>query len=215
MSELDAGGSIKLKGDHHFQRIRVSGAISVDGSLEVDDEIIVSGSFRVKGNIRANSVDVSGSATIDGDLKTRETRVKGSLKAGNIDSSFIEIYGSLSGREIRVEEAIISGSLRCDKLYASNRVIVSKNSKVYCRIVANRVEVGKKAEVDEIVAREVLVKRDAEVDEVKAERVVVEKGAEISVLEYSGEAIIDEKADVEIVRRIESIPELRELERED
>jgi cytoskeletal protein CcmA (bactofilin family) len=203
VSELKVGGSVKLRGPISFRVLDVAGSLSIEGDVEVEEDFKVSGSGKVKGRLKAKSIRAAGSLDVEGEVVAEEIDFSGSMKASAIKTGSLSVSGSLKSGMIEAREAEIHGSVKGDIRAVS--VIIGKKSKVRGTIVADRVVVERRAEVERIIAREVVIEKDAEADYVEAEKAIVKRGAYVGELRYVKEYVAEEGAEIDRVTRIERL----------
>lgn len=83
--ELNASGSVKLKGNFECEGFHSSGSLRGEGNLIVHGDIESSGSFRLIGSLYGdNNYRSSGSTSIEGEIIIKgEVENSGSLRVGN------------------------------------------------------------------------------------------------------------------------------------
>ncbi|MEB3806845.1 MAG: polymer-forming cytoskeletal protein [Desulfurococcales archaeon] len=214
MSEIKAAGSIKLKGPIEFNNLDIGGSLKVEGDLTVNGEFRSGGSVVVDGNLTVNRMKSGGSVKISGTLIANELAAGGSISMATGVVRELDVGGSLTADTVYADRARISGTFK--GVLIARSVVVEKKSKIKGRVIAGRLLLKRKTEVDEAYAVELEAEREAEVGKLACVKCLLGRGVWVGLLLYK-ESYEADKAEIDRVEKVEEIPELerlRELEEE-
>ena len=203
-NEVRCSGSANITGDVRCTLVACSGAVKSLGNIECEGSVKIAGSFSSEGEIKADVFKAAGAVKVEKSLSARVIEVAGAFKVlGDMSAENAEIHGSVS----------VEGLINADELLVVLDHNSSSDSKVNT-IGGSRVSVKKGKKVWRLFRRcySCLKAGLIEADRVELENTYastvrtidafIGEGCKIGTLEYSGEAKISEKAEIENIVRI-------------
>ncbi len=197
------------------RRISTFGKLSVEGNIKCEF-IEVGGFIEVHGDCQADRVEVGGKLEVSGSLSISDrlegfgaTEVEGNFTSGNL-----RVSGRFTANRIEVkEEADASGKIETRQGMKAKLLIVRTGSRCDGILVAERVEVGKSADlswgnwgskwaykwaatgamsrVDDVYAREVVLGPMCRAGHIFADIVKLEQGSAAEQITYTTELKMD------------------------
>ena len=167
--KIAVGGTLLVRGDVGFDRLAVGGVAEIEGT-GAGDAVGVGGQLRVGENLTLQGrFEVGGSSDVGGELAA------GSLKVG----------GEFEARRASVrDDAQVGSTIRTDKGLWARRIEVARRAAVRGRLVAETVEIGRDATVEDVYGASVQVGSGARVGAIHADEVDVGRDAQLGRVEY-------------------------------
>jgi len=137
---------------------------------------------------------------VDGELKlTGDIEVGGKMEVKNtIQAKNIKVGGVLNAKKIEAEEAEeyveVGGSVETEDGVKAKFFRIGKRGRVHGSIRADRVIIGKEAQVEDIYGREIILRHEARARNVYGEIVDIESGCRINgEIKYTRELRMNER----------------------
>lgn len=203
-NEVKCSGSANIAADIKCKYFSASGSASAHGDIDCEGDMKISGAFSSHGEVKAEVFKGAGAVKIKKSLSAKEIEVAGALK----------VLGDMSAEEAELHGAVhVEGLLNADKIhikldqgsFSSSKVTTIGGSQVTVKASRKMWKLfGKKysiLEADLIEADKVELE-NTHADTVRTVDAIIGEGCKIGTLEYSREAKISEKAEVENLVRI-------------
>lgn len=203
-NEVTCSGSASIAADIKCKYLSGSGSVSAHGNIDCEGSVKISGAFSSHGDVKAEVFKSAGAVKIKKSLTAKEIEIAGALK----------VLGDMSAEEAELHGAVhIEGLLNVDKLYirldegsfSSSKVGTIGGSCVTVKASRKMWKLfGKKYSILEtnLIEADKVDIENTHADTVRTIDALIGDGCKIGTLEYSGEAKISEKAEVENLVRI-------------
>jgi len=213
LGTIQVGGVISVLGQLDFERLAVGGRISLGtvsrgGDLEVGGVLEASGDLALKGRL-----EVGGKVRIRGGLTAETVEVGGVLEVKELHAQRVEVGGVFTAEEgVSVDRLEVGGKLKADRIDVTDRgelsgrvetrrglkvrhLVLSRDTRAVGPIVADRLEVGPSARIEDAWAKEIHLEHDARAHSLYADRLELARDVRCDgeVL-YRTEARIDPSA---------------------
>lgn len=203
-NEVKCSGSASIAADIKCKYLSGSGSVSAHGDIDCEGDIKISGAFSSKGEVKADVFKGAGAIKIKKSLFAKEIEVAGALRVlGDMSAEDAELHGAVD----------VEGLLNAEKLYikldsgsfSSSKVSSIGGSSVTVKAGRKMWKLfGKKYSILEtnLIEADKVELENTHADTVRTVDAIIGEGCKIGTLEYSGEAKISEKAEVENLVRI-------------
>jgi|GEM_PF-657568 len=203
--EISVSGKLHAGGTVIADHISILGSCSFDSDVKAD-EMSVKGKVGIKGSLRCDEVSDSGDFRIGGDVAVDSLYISGNFHAGrDIRADNIELNGYMEiGGNVNTDSFESTGSFNINGCIRADRVNIELNNacRVKGGIVAHRIVVTRAKDDQNICLEAPSLQADyAELENtrlniLKGHNIKIGSGCDIDRVEYTGELIVMEGANV-------------------
>lgn len=189
LGTIEVGGEISVRGELDFEQLEVGGRISL-GTLSRGMDLEVGGVLETQGDLTLKGrLEAGGKVRVRGGLQADSIEVGGVLEVRELHAQRAEIGGVFTAEEgVSVDRLEVGGRLRAGRIDVTDRaelggqvetrrglkaryLILSRDTRAVGTIVAERLEVGPYARIEDAWAQEARLDHDVRVRNLYADHV--------------------------------------------
>jgi len=188
-------------------RVSVGGALSVDGSIEVD-EVDVGGTLTIKGSVKSKEVVVGGRLKVDGNASVENrmdvggvVKISGELKAGTV-----KVGGALEAEVCFADIVEVGGKVKTERGLKAKVFGIGKGGRIIGPVVAEDLKIGPGANAEDVYAGRLELEENSSAHNVYAREAYLKHGCRVT-----GELLYVEKLEME--QKVKTYSEPQKVEK--